>query len=426
MGLTSTRKFTFLTMMAKRIHISPVEVDRDWSLHAFRTTLARKFIYMIWGLLGLVIIGAYSAGLYACFVLARKTFSEGWDQIADVEAAKTFFPALIAVIGGPLLIWRVITSQMQATAARHQVQIAWQTHYTDLFTRAVEQLGTLRAAKDQITNRDGETAALEPSPNLEVRLGAIFTLERIARQSGKDYWPVVEVLCAYIRSSENTGAFIPLSEDEDVHDWLDKVPPPRPDIQAALSVLCRCSTEWRSRVTDRERRFDLSGAILQRVSFEDTICRGINLTDAHLENARFSNARLTDMEFDGAELQHSRFYKARIQSSSFQHANLYGAQFTDSHLREVFLWDTKFLWADFDGAKFENVTAIDVDFRWANLFDADLLGVEDSDADLLKGSLGDESTSVPLGSNRPATWPKRTLNDEERLRWKREPKKPPK
>src|SRR5690348_8763119 len=81
--------------------------------------VTRFFLYPALAIFGILLTVLYGVGVYACYILGQKTFSPAWNQIADVEAAKTFFPALIALIGGPLLIWRVITSQLQATAARH-------------------------------------------------------------------------------------------------------------------------------------------------------------------------------------------------------------------------------------------------------------------------------------------------------------------
>jgi hypothetical protein len=53
----------------------------------------------------------------------------------------------------------------------------WANH--ERFTRAIEQLG---------------------SDQLEVRLGAIYALERIARDSERDHWPIMEILTAYVRA----------------------------------------------------------------------------------------------------------------------------------------------------------------------------------------------------------------------------------
>jgi hypothetical protein len=49
---------------------------------------------------------------------------------------------------------------------------------TDPYTKAIEQLG---------------------SGKLDVRIGAIYALERVARDSARDHQTVIEVLTAFIR-----------------------------------------------------------------------------------------------------------------------------------------------------------------------------------------------------------------------------------
>ena len=51
---------------------------------------------------------------------------------------------------------------------------------------AVDQLGTI----DQSGN-----------PAIEIQLGGIYALERIANESEKDYWPIMEILTAYVRNN---------------------------------------------------------------------------------------------------------------------------------------------------------------------------------------------------------------------------------
>ena len=79
-------------------------------------------------------------------------------------------------------------------------------------------------ATDGTTFIDESTA-----PNIEVRLGAICALERIAQDSARDHIPVMETLCAYVR--ENATA----------HEPTDDKPTDRPraDIRAVLDVLSR-------------------------------------------------------------------------------------------------------------------------------------------------------------------------------------------
>ena len=66
------------------------------------------------------------------------------------------------------------------------IYVAWQNlvvsqekHKTDLFTKAIDQLGN--------------------DKQIEVRLGGIYALERIARDSEKDHGPIMEVLTAFVR-----------------------------------------------------------------------------------------------------------------------------------------------------------------------------------------------------------------------------------
>ncbi len=73
---------------------------------------------------------------------------------------------------------QVLVGQEQLKVAQNQLQVAQEGQITERFTRAIEQLG---------------------SDKMEVRLGGIYALERIAFDSDKDYWPIMETLTAYVR-----------------------------------------------------------------------------------------------------------------------------------------------------------------------------------------------------------------------------------
>lgn len=84
---------------------------------------------------------------------------------------------LQGLAGGVLLLGAYFTwRQLQST--RRQLSIAEQGQLTERFTRAVDQLG---------------------SDRLDLRLGGIYALERIARDSPPDRATIGEVLTAYIR-----------------------------------------------------------------------------------------------------------------------------------------------------------------------------------------------------------------------------------
>ena len=76
---------------------------------------------------------------------------------------------------------------------------------------------TLRVAQDgQITERFTKAIAQLASKDLEVRLGGIYALERIARDSERDHGPIMEVLTAYVREHASTTKQVTLNATEKV------------------------------------------------------------------------------------------------------------------------------------------------------------------------------------------------------------------
>ncbi|MBI2881185.1 MAG: hypothetical protein HYY21_06330 [Candidatus Tectomicrobia bacterium] len=95
------------------------------------------------------------------------------------EVVRNYGVLLAALVGFPFLIWRTWATSRSAKAALKQAETATRHSVSDAFTRAIEQLGN--------------------QESLEVRLGGIYALERIARDSRRDHWPIMEVLTAFVR-----------------------------------------------------------------------------------------------------------------------------------------------------------------------------------------------------------------------------------
>jgi pentapeptide repeat protein len=170
-----------------------------------------------------------------------------------------------------------------------RVEISQDQQVTERFTRAIDQLG----ATDDTTSK----------PRLEVRLGGIYALERIAWDSPKrNYSTVMEVLTAYVR--ENT----PQTPGRSAADsplyllwrWLLSTakqpaplsdPPleprgPTADIQAILDVLRRAQ----DRISEEYRTsLDLREANLYRAALNRA-----NLQEAYLQEAYLKGAKVTD------------------------------------------------------------------------------------------------------------------------------------
>jgi hypothetical protein len=102
---------------------------------------------------------------------------------ARASAINDIRGALLQVIGGAALItgayltWRQLRHSMSDT--REQRELERQSHITELFNSAIEHLG---------------------SSELQLRLGGIYALDRIGRDSAADRDAIVDILAAYIRT----------------------------------------------------------------------------------------------------------------------------------------------------------------------------------------------------------------------------------
>ncbi len=112
------------------------------------------------------------------------------------------------------------------TLSRRTFELTEQGQVSDRYTKAIEQLG---------------------SKDLEVRIGGIYALERVARDSARDHPTVMEVLTAFNR--EHSHEPWPPS-DPSGQEWERST---RPDVQAAFTVVGR--REAKRDIQDR--RIDL-------------------------------------------------------------------------------------------------------------------------------------------------------------------------
>src|SRR6266498_3922187 len=96
-------------------------------------------------------------------------------QSQALQARNDLRTTLLQGIGGLFLISGVVATWRQVQLTRHQLDLLREGQITERFTRAIEQLG---------------------SDNLDVRLGGIYALERIASSSDAERGP---------RSEEHTS-----------------------------------------------------------------------------------------------------------------------------------------------------------------------------------------------------------------------------
>ena len=282
---------------------------------------------------------------------------------------------LAAWIGVPFLIWRT-------WLADRQTRINRETYYTDLFTKAIESLGAMRIDE----NRDS-------TPVIETRIGAIFALERLAKQSRSDYGTVIETLSTYIREQCGNPSFFehegPDPDEEGIliqekelrlwswcralRTWIDELKKNssanRADVVAALTVLSR-RKEGRHWVAWDENEPQPS---LQRVNLQgwqmvndENVLRDaeLRLLDAYLEGASMSGFYVEDSPILGIRIRHEMTHSL-VSPRSLVGASLFGLTLRNAQYFPV-LDCANLSYAHMDGAKCGNAS-----FRSAILIGAD-------------------------------------------------------
>jgi hypothetical protein len=228
---------------------------------------------------------------------------------------------LQALAGGVLLLGAYLTYR--------QVRVTREGQLTDRYTKAVDQLG---------------------SDHLDVRLGGIYALERIARDSPPDRATIEEVLTAYVR---------------DHAPWPP--PPAFPSPQEIIQRLVTFAQRQRS-VLQRRRAKDAAGqdrlgrpddqvaepprpaadvqaavTVLGRRQLPPGGLRRLDLTRANLQGADLFGANLQRADLLGANLQGANLFGTNLQHAALQGANLQGANLDWTELQDA-LADKDTIW----------------------------------------------------------------------------------
>ena len=232
--------------------------------------------------------------------------------------------------GCGLLVGLYLTWRRNVRVAEETVRVAEEGHITDRFTKAIAQLG------------DKEMA---------IRLGGIYALERLAKDSEKDHGPIMEVLTAYVR--ENAPR-----QEEDPQKAAEKPPT---DIQAILTVIVRRETTGNNRRNDR---LDLSNTHLAGV-----IILGADLSEANLGGANLSGAHLVGADLSGATLGWAVSNRAGLMLAGLMFSDPGGANLSEANLGGANLSE-----ANLNGAHLSRTFLSEADLNGADLNGADLNG----------------------------------------------------
>ncbi|WP_143100540.1 pentapeptide repeat-containing protein [Roseovarius indicus] len=376
-------------------------------------------------LFSIVMFLLFAMALSAAFVmLGHALFDFGLDA---PRAGFGTGAVIVALLGAPFVIWRAIVAQKQA-------DVAEQGHITDRINKAVEGLGTekvvSRVWRNVTYKLDGEVrtgfegrdedfklpegaqnvergewkVADRTRPNLEVRIGAIYALERIAQDGDRDHVQIMEILCAYIRQNApapqtDDWPQLEIKESEDdgplEADWGERLEAfreaqrraqvglkPREDIQVALTVLGRRRPEERLLEARRGDAAEDAAFIfdLQCPEYDgpedghdpsalDAYLKALGDWEKSLHGYEGYRLDLRNADLRGADLSGLNLNGAKLTGSFLQGADLGGAQ-----LRGANLWDARLQGADVGEAQLQGANLVLTRLQGANLVEARLQG----------------------------------------------------
>lgn len=318
---------------------------------------------------------AGAAALLGLLCLALVVAPPWFVQHRPLEVAKAqndVRTTLLQVFGGVALLVGVYftyrqlsNSREQLAHTREQLQIAQQGQITERFTRAIDQLGHAQ---------------------LDVRLGGIYALERIARDSIADRASIGEVLTAFVRSHAPwpprlSGQYVATAPIDEVSELQARAA----DVQACLTVLGRGGfAPLEERQVDR---LDLHAVDLRRANLSYIRLEEVDLRGAHLEGANLRNARLEGTILAAAHLEKADLFNAHLEAAYLRGAYLEGTFLSGTYLEGAALHEANLKGADLRGAYLVEAYVRDAHLEKADLWWSHLEGTDFRGAHLERANL---------------------------------------
>jgi uncharacterized protein YjbI with pentapeptide repeats len=253
------------------------------------------------------------------------------------------------------------------------------------FTAYVSWKSLQQAEDEQVTERFSKAVELlSEGDKFEARIGGIYLLERVARDSPEDHPTVMEVLTAFIREQ------CPISKPCNGANEDDKeCPKVRADIQAALTVIGR-----RESANDKNTRLNLNGADLSNAYLYKANLKRANLVETNLKRANLIEAHLNDANLPLANLS-----GARLERANLSNTDLVRADFSKANLCNAKLVNAILVNAILNGTLLESASLNNADLSYADLSNANLSNANLSGTILNKANLSNANFSGAIFSN---------------------------
>ncbi|TKG61520.1 pentapeptide repeat-containing protein [Prauserella endophytica] len=262
-----------------------------------------------------------------------------------VDVIRIALTAAAGTGGGLALLLAFRRQRSTEIAAAHSISDAAERRVTELYTKAVEQLGS------------------EQAP---VRLGGLYALERLAQDNPDHRQTIVNVLCAYIRMSSTTSLHFPASSGSQRRN----APSRRPNRLAGADRL-ETTGHRIARSQEREVRMTAGHILLSHLQSPDAenVLGAAPPGDFWPDiDINMAGASVSEFNFSQCQVRSADFSNATIRQSSFRGMEFDGfANFTRATFTGGVGFDDAVFYSavSFIGTTFEE----DVHFRQAEFYD---------------------------------------------------------
>lgn len=354
--------------------IGPVG-DANFAWAALLVTISIWAVYLLWK------VPQWQADAWA------RTGTSNPRELFEIENQSR--GTLGQILSGVAVLTGLIFAWQQLGQTSNNLRVSTEGQITDRFTSAVDQLG---------------------SDALTVRLGGVYALERIARDSPRDYGPVMEVLTAFARQES------PLPPNAAATPVVAAPVVPE-EVRAVLKVIGRRSAEQiAAEIAGGANCLDLTGlnaigvdlidADLRNTCWNRSDLRGAQIMRADLSGATFVGSNLSQQaNLDGVNARDADFSQADLSLSNLSNADLSDANLLSADLSFAALVETNLADATLVSATLDTANAFGADFSNADLSGAslvatvlsgaDLTGAEHLDPSQLATAFVDDTTVLP-------------------------------
>jgi hypothetical protein len=354
-----------------------------------------------WATLAIVIpvVGSTAVAAWILPLLVNPTTSS--DELEVLRITLTVGAGAGGIVALILAVRRQWSTE-QTNKANEQDSV--ERRITELYTKAVDQLGSEQAA---------------------VRLGGLYALERLAITTPTQQATISNVICAYLRmpyTNPPLSKSEPSEVDRKEHNRLVQEQEIR---QTALDILIRRDSQERGAFWRTQRihlqRANLTEAGMHKANLTGAYLNDANLTEADLTGANLNRANLTAANLTGTYLNAADMIRAdlpgalligadltnanltmadlngvNLNGADLSGANLTGADLTGANLTDANLTETNLTKTDLSGTKLYGAKLTDADLSGADLTDAVLTNADLTNAVLTDANLTDAQRDAAM------------------------------